>query len=88
MGKRFAWTIVSDVTSVRYSEITMEQVKEDKLILNNYIECVDKEGKPDKNMVFRYIQAWHTRANDDPINIVTNMVAYLLNDEGKTIETI
>ena len=88
MGKRLAWNIISDVTSVKHCRITLEQVKEDKLPLNDHIECLDENGKPVKNIAFRYIQAWHTRADDDPINLVTNMSAYLLNDDGKTVEKI
>ena len=83
------WELISDITSFRYSKVNKEFREKKDLRLNDYIQWRDKEGKVDKiNQNYVYIQAWHKRAIDEPINIVTNMPVYMLNDEGKTIEKI
>jgi len=83
------WELISDIISFRYSKVNKEFRDKKDLRLNDYIQWRDKKGKVDEvNQNYVYIQAWHKRANDEPINIVTNMPAYMLNDEGKTIEKI
>ena len=78
---------ISDITSIRYCSITKEQRKNNKG-LNGYIQARDESGKVDEKVLkYKYVQAWHKRSSE-PINIVTNMLVYLLNDEGKTIEKI
>jgi len=83
------WELISDVTSFRYSKVTKEQAENKELRVNDRNQRRDKEGKIETDVQgYVYIQAWHKRATDEPINIITNMPAYMLNDEGKTIERI
>ncbi len=81
------WEVISDITSYRYFPTTKEEGRKRKG-LNEYIQALDKSGKVDEGVKgYKYIQAWHKRSSE-PLNIVTNMIAYVLNDEGKTIERI
>jgi len=88
----YGWEMISDVTSFRYMILDKDEVQDkekiDKLKINDFIQLLDKNGEIDyKFNSYVYIQAWHKR-DGDPLNIVTNLVAYILNDEGKTIERI
>ena len=88
----YGWEIISDITSFRYMKLEKDEVKEKEKIvnlrLNDFIQLLDKNGEIDyQNNNYVYIQAWHKR-DGDPLNIVTNLSAYMLNDEGKTIERI
>lgn len=86
-GWESGWEVISDITSYRYFPITKEEGRNRKG-LNDYIQALDESGKVDEKVkIYKYVQAWHKR-NSEPINIVTNMVIYVLNDEGKTIERI
>jgi len=83
------WELISDITSFRYSKVNKEFREKKDLRLNDCIQWRDKNGKVDEiNQNYVHIMAWHKRAVDEPINIVTNMTTYMLNDEGKTIEKI
>ncbi len=83
----YGWEFISDITSFIYSKIEKEEIDAKKGI-NSYEQSVDKKGVVDKlNNQYVFIQAWHKRS-DTPINIVTNLVVYMLTDEGKTIERI
>jgi len=83
---RAGWELISDITSFRYAKVDKEDEK--NFTLNSSIRSLDKNGRADeKNTNYVYIQAWHKRSSE-PLNIITNMVAYMLNDEGKTIERI
>ena len=81
------WEIISDITTYRYFPTTKEKGRKRKG-LNDYIQARDESGNIDEEVKnYRYIQAWHKRSSE-PLNIVTNMIVYVLNDEGKTIERI
>ena len=87
------WEIISGITSFKYSHLTEKQlddVDKDpmKHDLNDYITAVDDDGNEVKGFrdSYVYLQAWYGK--DRPMNIVTNMPVYILNDEGKTIERI
>ncbi len=82
------WESISDITSYRYTKICKAQSERKDLHLNDNYRTKTKDGEIDeKNTNFGYIQVWHKR-DKEPINIITNAVAYMLNDEGKTIERI
>ena len=88
------WEVIENITSFRYSSLTEKQLTDVdknpmKYDLNDYITAVDDDGNDIKGFrdSFVYFQAW-IRGKSDPINIVTDLPAYILNDEGKTIERI
>lgn len=82
------WEFVFDVTSFSHSKINKEQRESGDILANDYIQRRDRDGKIEEGAVdYIYFQAWHTRSLD-PINIITNMPVYILNDEGKTVEKV
>ena len=81
------WEVISDITSYRFFPTTKEEGRNRKG-LNDYIQALDEFGNVDEKLKeYKYIQAW-TKRSSEPLNIVTNMIVYVLNDEGKTIEKI
>lgn len=98
MFNRQAWELIGNISSARYSPLTKEGKKEidgnsDAKLLNDYIERLDENGVVYKDIPiddYKMITVWfrHKAGKDEPMNIVTNMPAYLLNDEGKTLEKI
>lgn len=86
------WTFISGITSFRYAKITEEQALTHRKRggLNDFIQSRDKPdntGRFVKNEIYIYLQAWHQRSSD-PINIISNMSTFILDDLGKTIERI
>ncbi len=82
------WELISEVTSYRYTKICEAQAGRKDLQLNDNYRIKTNSGEIDeKNKNFVYIQAWHIRSSE-PINIITNAVAYMLNDSGRTVERI
>lgn len=82
------WELISEITSFRYSKISKEEKQNKELHLNSCIESLDNNGRVDiKNNDYIYVQAWHKRSAE-PLNIISNMLVYMLNDEGKTIERL
>lgn len=83
-----AWHIISEITNVCHARITKEQRQNPNLIVNDVVQALDDNGRINEQFqTYILVQAWHKR-NSDPINIITNMPVYLLNDEGKTVERI
>jgi len=83
-----AWSIISGITSITHARITKAQRQNPNLIINECVQALDDVGRVDEQFQsYELVQAWHGR-NSDPINIITNMPVYLLNDEGKTVEKI
>jgi len=87
-----AWELIENISSVRHQPINKQQRQkrniDTDLMLNDYIQRLDKNGKILEDAeYYNHITAW-LRNNDKPMNFVTNLVVYLLNDEGKTIERI
>ncbi len=94
MFNRQAWELIENISSARHSVLSKESKKEidgnGDITLNDYIERLDGNGVAYKDIPidnYRIITVWF-HGKDEPMNIVTNLVAYLLNDEGKTIERI
>ena len=77
-----SWEIISEISSFRYSRISKEEALQQRKNggLSDYIEIPESES-------YVYFQAWHKRSQE-PINVISNRVVYLLNDAGKTIEKI
>lgn len=87
------WEIISGITSFRYRHLNEKQLiniekNPDKYDLNDFIQATDDNGKTEKGFkdTYVYFQGWYGK--DRPINIVSNLPVYILNDEGKTIESI
>jgi len=88
-----SWELISDISSCRYFRLTKKQARErandnSKSPINDIIEWVDGTGKVEEDIDrYTFIIAWFN-GEIEPLNIITNCSAYLLNDEGKTIEKI
>jgi len=78
------WELISDITCFKHFRLDEETA----INLDESLELFDFiETKTDKKLSYVYIQAWCKRQSA-PIYIITNKQAFMLNDEGKTIERI
>ena len=83
-----SWELIDSVTSVRYARISSGSVdKYNDIPLNDRIEKIDKHDKLVSGLNHVCVQMWHHNELE-PINIITNMSVFALNDEGKTVERI
>ena len=82
-----SWTIISDINFFRYSEINKTKRQHMSLEVNDMIHCVDKNGiiKESKRK-YKFIETRNRTGGY--MQYITNMQAYILNDNGKTIEKL
>ena len=88
-----SWTILANIKNVTYRKINKEDREHKRFAPDYYIKALDRNSKIDITML-DYIYVTAERPETERRNwggivtICSNMVIYLLNDEGKTIERI
>jgi hypothetical protein len=87
IGGKPSWSLIDDVENIDYREIDKETRQNSKFTPNYYIAALNKEGRIDENnQNYSYITAF--KRNKTFISICSNMILYILNDQGQTIEKI
>lgn len=83
-----SWTIFDDVERVTHRPISAEvSENEEQFHPDYFVQARTVDNEVDKTMK-DYVYITCAMRDDSVINICTNMVVYILNDEGKTVEKI
>jgi hypothetical protein len=87
IGGEPSWSIISDIDTVDYRRIPKTDRTHPNFSPDYYVMDLGKNGKiNESNQDYIYVTACTKKHIG--VTICSNMVIYLLNDEGKTIERI
>lgn len=83
---QYYWKLLDNITEVNSRVVNKETRQNEKFQPDMYIQAIDEYGRVDQNNdAFKYI--WCVK-NGETYTICTNLIVYVLNDAGKTIEKI
>ncbi len=84
------WLIIADVETVSYRVISKSDRQNERFHPDYYVQALDRNGRVDETLgmeEYKYITA-SLKEEGKYRTICSNMVVYLLNDEGKTVERL
>jgi transposase len=82
-----SWSIIADIESVDYRRISKADRQDSKFNPDYYVQALTKDGRIDEeNQDYIYVVAY--RNDQSAKTICSNMVIYLLNEKGETIERL
>jgi hypothetical protein len=82
-----SWSIFSNIKSIDWWELKKEQRQGENFRPDTYIQALDKNDRVDETL-FPFVWVTAIKEDNTILTFCSNMVIYLLNDEGKTIERI